>query len=89
MGRRDRRRHGGLGVLPSKLLAAIGAWVGLGLVPVTLFLAACLGLLTAGGTMPAGRRQTAASGIPFWPFLALAAWLPWLYADSAGTWLLI
>jgi prepilin signal peptidase PulO-like enzyme (type II secretory pathway) len=53
-----------------------------------LFLAACLGLVTAVGVMMAGRRMTAATAIPFGPFLALAAWLLWLYGDNLDNWFL-
>ena len=77
---------GGLGMGDAKLLAAIGAWLGLSLLPVTLFIAACSGLVAAAGATLTGRRMTAATAIPFGPFLALAAWLLWLYASNADSW---
>jgi leader peptidase (prepilin peptidase)/N-methyltransferase len=82
------RGRDGLGLGDAKLLGAIGAWLGLSLLPLTLFVAACLGLVTAAGAMMTGRRMTAATAIPFGPFLALAAWLLWLYGDSLDNWFL-
>jgi leader peptidase (prepilin peptidase) / N-methyltransferase len=80
------RGRDGLGMGDAKLLGAIGAWLGLSLLPITLFLAACLGLLAAGAGRLTGRRMTAATAMPFGPFLAVAAWLLWLYADSVDVW---
>jgi leader peptidase (prepilin peptidase)/N-methyltransferase len=74
------RGRDGVGMGDAKLLAAIGAWLGLSLLPYTLFVGACLGLATAGAARATGRPMTAATAIPFGPFLALAAWLLWLYA---------
>jgi leader peptidase (prepilin peptidase)/N-methyltransferase len=53
-----------------------------------LLLAACAGLATAGGAMLAGRRMTAATAIPFGPFLAGSGWLLFLYADPITDWLM-
>jgi len=75
------RGRDGIGLGDAKLLGAIGAWLGLALLPITLLLAACLGLLAAGCAALAGRRVAAATAIPFGPCLALAAWLLWLYGD--------
>jgi leader peptidase (prepilin peptidase)/N-methyltransferase len=82
------RGRDGLGMGDAKLLAAIGAWLGLGLLPFTLLLAACLGPLAAGGATLAGKRITATTPIPFGACLALAAWLVWLYANSLEAWFL-
>ena len=70
-----------------KLFAALGAWLGLALLPLTLFLAASLGLAAAGAAALMGRRMTAATAIPFGPFLAMAAWLLWLYGGSLDDWM--
>ncbi len=72
------RGRDGLGRGDARLLAAAGAWLGLSLLPFVVLLAACLGLLAAGIAMLAGRRVTAATAIPFGPFLAFATWLAWL-----------
>lgn len=82
------RGRDGLGMGDAKLLAALGAWLGLGLLPAALLLAACAGLLAAGGAALAGKRVTATTAVPFGPFLAIAGWLLWLYADSANDWLM-
>jgi leader peptidase (prepilin peptidase)/N-methyltransferase len=82
------RGRDGLGLGDAKLLGAIGAWLGLSLLPLTLFVAACIGLATAAGATMTGRRVTAATAIPFGPFLALAAWLLWLYGDNLDNWFL-
>ena len=81
------RGRDGLGLGDAKLLAAIGAWLGPGLLPFTVFVAACLGLLAAGAAMARGRHITAATAIPFGPCLAFAAWLLWLYGDQIDDWL--
>lgn len=81
------RGRDGLGMGDAKLLAALGAWIGLSALPLVLLLAACLGLVAAGVAALAGRRMTAATAIPFGPFLALSGWLLWLYADPVNDWL--
>lgn len=75
------RGRDGIGLGDAKLLAALGAWLGLGSLPMVLFLAACLGLLAAAGMRLSGRRVSAATAIPFGPCLALSGWLLWLYPD--------
>jgi leader peptidase (prepilin peptidase)/N-methyltransferase len=82
------RGRDGMGMGDAKLLAAIGAWLGLGLLPVALLLAACAGLAAAAGAALIGKRVTAATAIPFGPFLALSGWLLWLYADRIADWLM-
>ena len=83
------RGRDGLGMGDAKLLAAIGAWLGLGLLPLVLLLAACAGLVAAAGAALAGKRMTAATAIPFGPFLALSGWLLFLYADRLTDWLML
>jgi leader peptidase (prepilin peptidase)/N-methyltransferase len=81
------RGRDGLGLGDAKLLAALGAWLGLSSLPIILVLASCTGLAAAGAGMLLGKRVTAATAIPFGPFLAAAGWLAWLYADWFNTWL--
>ena len=81
------RGRDGLGLGDAKLLAALGAWLGLADLPIVLLAASCLGLLAAGAASLAGRRMTAATAIPFGPFLAAAGWLAWLYVDRLADWL--
>ncbi len=84
---RTLRRRDGLGMGDAKLLGALGAWVGLGQLAAVLLMASCLGLAAAGAGWLVGRRMTAATAIPFGPFLAFAGWLSWLYGDSWNEWL--
>lgn len=73
------RGREGLGGGDAKLLAAAGAWTGVMGLPSVIFGAAVAALAVAGGMALIGwpvRRDTA---LPFGPFLALAAWLVWLF----------
>lgn len=70
------RGREGLGLGDAKLFAAAGAWLGWEALPAVLFLAAVLGLLTAGLRRLAG---AAAPEIPFAPALAAAFWLGWTF----------
>jgi leader peptidase (prepilin peptidase)/N-methyltransferase len=81
------RGRDGLGLGDAKLLGALGAWLGLADLPIVLLLSSCIGLLAAAAGALAGRRVTAATAIPFGPFLALAGWLLWLYTDLFDRWL--
>jgi leader peptidase (prepilin peptidase)/N-methyltransferase len=72
------RGRDGLGRGDAKLLAAIGAWVGVAALPQVLLIAAFAGLLAALAMRICGIRMTAQSALPFGPFLALGAWLVWL-----------
>jgi hypothetical protein len=75
------RGRAGLGLGDAKLLAALGAWVGLSDLPAVLVLACCLGLVAAGVLALSGRQVTGTTAIPFGPFLSAAGWVWWLYAD--------
>lgn len=72
------RGRDGLGEGDAKLLAAAGAWVGASGLPLVILIAALAGLFAAAGLRLAGVRLTAASALPFGPFLAAATWLVWL-----------
>ncbi|MDR1423335.1 MAG: A24 family peptidase [Azoarcus sp.] len=61
----------GMGHGDFKLLAAIGAWLGWKMLPLTVVLASVAGAVI-GGTLIAFRRSTREKPIPFGPFLALA-----------------
>lgn len=87
-GYRRFRGRDGLGLGDAKLLAAIGAFLGLNLLPLVLLSAAYAGLLAAGAVALSGRRMTASTAIPFGPFLALSGWLLFLYADRVTDWLM-
>ena len=73
------RGRPGLGFGDAKLLAAAGAWLGLAVLPLVVFIAALLGLAAAGISALAGRSIYTTEPIPFGPPLALATWVVWLY----------
>ncbi len=64
----------GWGQGDAKLLAALGAWQGLAVLPYTILAAAILGL-AFGIARVLLRRATLADRIPFGPYLAAGAWL--------------
>ena len=68
----------GMGQGDVKLLAALGAWMGPWAILPILLLASLSGALI-GGLMIALRRRTAATPLPFGPFIAAAGWV-WLLA---------
>lgn len=74
------RGREGLGGGDPFLLGAIGAWVGWSGLPSVLLWASGVGLVTA--AIPAlrqGRRPTMAQALPFGTFLAVGAWMTWLF----------
>jgi leader peptidase (prepilin peptidase)/N-methyltransferase len=75
------RGRDGLGAGDAKLLAAAGAWLGVAPLPWLVLLAASIGLSAALAWAVAGRRLEPGTALPFGPWLALALWLLWLYAD--------
>jgi len=75
---RQIRGREGLGFGDVKLFAAIGAWVSASGVPSVVFLGALLAMLMFLVRRWFG-RATPHERIPFGPFLAMAAWLVWLY----------
>ncbi|RZA06897.1 MAG: prepilin peptidase, partial [Proteobacteria bacterium] len=70
------RGYDGLGIGDAKLLAAGGAWVGLGALPMVISIAALAGIGWI--TLRHGDRHRA---IPFGPFLALGIWLMRLHGN--------
>ena len=73
------RGRDGLGGGDAKLLAASGAWVGIGALPQVVLAAALAGLFAAGLLRLAGVRLRASSALPFGPFIAAASWAIWLF----------
>ena len=78
------RGREGLGRGDAKLLAASGAWVGVGALPQVILLAAIGALAAAGCLRLAGVRLGAQSALPFGPFLAAATWILWLFGPSTA-----
>jgi leader peptidase (prepilin peptidase)/N-methyltransferase len=72
------RGRDGLGAGDAKLLAAGGAWLGLGALPILVL---CAALATLGLAVLQGRgRIDPAMPIPFGPGLAVAVWGLWLWS---------
>jgi leader peptidase (prepilin peptidase)/N-methyltransferase len=80
---RQWRGREGLGGGDAKLLAAAGAWTGATGLPSIIFGGAVLGLIAAGAMALAGHALRRDSALPFGPFLALTAWLVWLFGPFA------
>jgi leader peptidase (prepilin peptidase)/N-methyltransferase len=77
------RGKDGLGLGDAKLLAAAGAWLGLGGLPSVLLWASLSALLAALVLHFAGRKISGSTAIPFGPFIALGFWLVWLHGPLA------
>ena len=74
----------GLGYGDFKLLAAIGAWVGWQLIPMTLFFASILGLIY--GLISINLKRTDKdTPIPFGPFLAISGWISLVFGAKIIT----
>ncbi|HVC59326.1 MAG TPA: prepilin peptidase [Acetobacteraceae bacterium] len=78
------RGREGMGAGDAKLLAAAGAWLGIGALPWVVLLAALAGLAVAGVAAIAGRPVHATTALPFGAFLAVSFWLVWLYGSAWG-----
>ncbi|MHC5208782.1 prepilin peptidase [Pseudomonas chlororaphis] len=64
-----------------KLVSAIGAWGGWQILPVTVFLAALLGVLAYTlKWLLSVRSTTASTMVPFGPYLSAAGWIVMLYS---------
>jgi len=75
----------GMGYGDFKLLAALGAWMGVtSLLPIVL-LSSLIGALV-GGTVLALRGQDRSTPIPFGPFIAAAGWVWFVLGDKLGAW---
>ena len=73
------RGRDGLGWGDVKLFGALGCWTAWQGLPTILLYAALAGLLWALALRLTGRHLTAATHLPFGPFLCWAGWLVWLY----------
>jgi leader peptidase (prepilin peptidase)/N-methyltransferase len=71
----------GMGYGDFKLFAAIGAWLGWQVLPLTILLAAGVGAIV-GLLMIIAKRARRETPIPFGPFLAAAGWLALLFGHE-------
>ncbi len=76
--RRIRGREG-LGGGDAKLLAALGAWVGLSGLPSVVLIASLAALVGALAARSFRLKGALHERVPFGPALALAGWIVWLY----------
>ncbi len=70
----------GMGYGDFKLLAMLGAWGGWQILPLTVFLSACVGAVL-GSLWLRLRKSDQATPIAFGPFLALAGWIALLWGE--------
>jgi leader peptidase (prepilin peptidase) / N-methyltransferase len=78
------RKREGLGGGDPRLLGAIGAWVGWQALPLVLLIASLAGLSLWLARLIVRREGSLQDALPFGTFLALAAWLVWLWQPLSG-----
>ena len=71
----------GMGYGDFKLLAVLGAWGGVAVLPLTILLSSLLGA-AAGVGLLALRRAKGSTPIPFAPYLAIAGWIALLWGGQ-------
>ena len=71
----------GMGYGDFKLLAVLGAWGGVAILPLTILLSSLLGALVGLGLL-ALRRAKTGTPIPFAPYLAIAGWIALLWGGQ-------
>ena len=71
----------GMGHGDFKLLAMLGAWGGMAILPLTIVLSSLLGAMV-GLTLLTLRRAQASTPIPFAPYLAIAGWIALLWGGQ-------
>ena len=77
----------GMGYGDFKLLAALGAWLGWGLLPLVLLLSSVAGALF-GVAMVLMSRQQRGQAMPFGPYLAVAGWCSFVWGGDIMRWYL-
>jgi leader peptidase (prepilin peptidase) / N-methyltransferase len=74
----------GMGYGDFKLLAALGAWLGWQMIPLTILLSSVVGAVVGLTLLATGSVQRN-QGIPFGPYLAGAGWLALLWGETIVT----
>lgn len=74
----------GMGYGDFKLMACVGAWLGIQALPIVILIASLVGL-SYGGIRIAFGKQHKHDPIPFGPFIALGAWITFLWGDAMIT----
>jgi leader peptidase (prepilin peptidase)/N-methyltransferase len=73
------RGREGVGLGDAKLMGAIGLWLGWQALPTVVLFAAVLGLLSVCISSLTGKSLSFSLRLPLGTFLAVAAWIVWLY----------
>jgi len=76
---RFRYNRDGIGMGDAKLLAGLGAWLGLYNLPVVLLVASSSALILIALRQIVIRTKFSKNIVPFGPFLCLAGWLLWVF----------
>ena len=71
----------GMGYGGFKLLAAVGAWLGWQMLPLTILLSSLVGAVI-GLLMIGLKRHKSSQPMPFGPFIALAGWIAMIWGDK-------
>lgn len=71
----------GMGYGDFKLLAALGAWGGVQILPLVILLSSVVGVVLA-FSLIALRRHRAQNPLPFGPYLAIAGWIALVWGDQ-------
>jgi len=74
----------GMGYGDFKLLAMLGAWGGLSILPLTIVLSSLMGAVVGLSLLGLRRAQTG-TAIPFAPYLAIAGWIALLWGGQIST----
>lgn len=77
----------GMGYGDFKLLAAIGAWGGISVLPATILISSVVGVVLTLAIAAVGKRS-ASEPLPFGPYLAIAGWIAILWGEQINNWYL-
>lgn len=79
---RKYRGYEGIGLGDAKLLAAGGAWVGIGSIPLVLLIASGLGILATLTVSQKTRTNRLRFALPFGPCLCFGIWVAWCVGQT-------
>lgn len=74
----------GMGFGDFKLLAALGAWMGVGLLPQIILISSVVGSIAGISMLVIGKTKQQ-QPIPFGPYLAVAGWIALLWGETINT----
>jgi leader peptidase (prepilin peptidase)/N-methyltransferase len=77
----------GMGYGDFKLLAAIGAFGGVAVLPLTILLSSVVGVVLTLAISATGKRS-ASEPLPFGPYLAIAGWVAIIWGEEINAWYL-